>query len=283
MIFVAGVTGNTGSVVAKTLLQRGVNVRTLVRSEAKAQAWKDRGVEVVVGALDDVATLTKVLRGVEAAYLLTPPNLAAEDFLADRSVFNDALAEAVKQSGVPRVVYLSSVAAHLPEGTGPILAVHDAEAKLRAAGTELIALRAAYFAENWAMAAQAAKEKGVLPSFLTPEAKLTMVSVADIGRVAAELLVDGGPEVVELAGTREYTTADAARAFSAALGKEVSPAYAPTEQIVPTLRDMGIRGLAPLYRDMYVAINADELSFEFPERVRRGEIDLDRAVAQLVG
>jgi len=283
MILVTGVTGNTGSVVAEILLERGIEVRAFVRSEAKGEPWRARGARVTVGTLDDVAALTKALTGVKAAYLLTPPNLAAEDFLADRAALNDALAQAVKASGVPRVVYLSSVAAHLSRGTGPIATTGDAERKLRATGTELIALRAAYFAENWGMVAEAVQTQGVLPSFLDPETRLSMVSVADIGRVAAELLIDGGPEVVELAGAAEYTTADAAKAFGAALGREITPAYAPLDQVVPTLQGMGVAGLAPLYREMYETLNAGGLPFEFPERVRRGEVGLDQAVARLVG
>lgn len=283
MILVAGVTGNTGSVVAKTLLAKGEKVLALVRSEEKGAPWRERGAEVVVGALDDVEALTAALRRVDAAYLLTPPNYAVqENYLANRIAFNDELAAAVKASEVKRVVYLSSVAAHLPSGTGPILSVRDGERKLRATGTELIALRAAYFAENWGMGAEAAAKDGVLPTFMTPDAKVTMVSVVDIGRTAAELLLEGGPEVVELAGAGEYDAADAARAFSTALGREVAPSYAPLEAVEPTFRDQGLAGFAPLYREMFETMNAGQLDFEFPNRIRRGEIGLEQAVANML-
>ena len=51
MFFVAGVTGNTGSVVANTLLERGKRVRVLVRDSQKGDAWERRGAEVVVRTL----------------------------------------------------------------------------------------------------------------------------------------------------------------------------------------------------------------------------------------
>jgi len=49
MFVIAGVTGNTGGVVAKTLLDEGQKVRVIVRSADKAAAYKARGAEVFVG------------------------------------------------------------------------------------------------------------------------------------------------------------------------------------------------------------------------------------------
>ena len=79
MFVVAGASGNTGSVVAETLLARGEKVRVLARDAKKVEPLVTRGAEVTVLGLDDVEKLTEALRGAEGAYLLLPPNLAVAD------------------------------------------------------------------------------------------------------------------------------------------------------------------------------------------------------------
>ena len=76
----------------------------------------------------------------------------------------------------------------------------------------LTALRAAYFMENWGGMPRRAKSDGILPSMLAPGRAAPMVATADIGRVAAEALLEGAraPELIELAGPRDYTPEDVA-------------------------------------------------------------------------
>ena len=71
-------------------------------------------------------------------------------------------------------------------------------------------------------------------------------------------------------------------AFGAALGREVEPSYAPLEAVEPTFRDLGLAGFGPLYREMFETMNAGQLDFEFPNRIRRGEIGLEQAVANML-
>jgi NAD(P)H dehydrogenase (quinone) len=72
MFAVMGITGNVGGAVANTLLQHGKRVRGIVRNDAKAQAWKDKGVEVVTANYDD--HLTAAFTGVEGAFCMIPPD-----------------------------------------------------------------------------------------------------------------------------------------------------------------------------------------------------------------
>ena len=53
MFAVMGITGNVGGAIANTLLKHGKQIRGIVRDEAKAQAWKGRGVELAVADYDD--------------------------------------------------------------------------------------------------------------------------------------------------------------------------------------------------------------------------------------
>jgi uncharacterized protein YbjT (DUF2867 family) len=285
MFVVAGVTGNTGSVVADALLRAGERVRVLVRGEAKAAPWRARGAEVASGALDDAGALGAALKGARGAYLLVPPDQAADDFLASRRPVVEALAGAVAASGVGHVVLLSSVGAQHAEGTGPIRALYAAEQRLGALATPVTFLRAAYFLENLAPVVGPVKADGVLPSFTRPEGRFAAVATRDIGETAAELLragPAGAGRVVELGGPRDITMGEAAAAFGRRLGREVRVAAVPPAAAASTLEQFGIKpGLAALYAEMYRGIDDGRVAFE--GEPRRGRVGLDEFIAGLLG
>src|SRR5947209_20176963 len=132
MFVIAGVSGNVGSVVAKDLLAAGEKVKVLVRDPQKGASWSKQGAEVAVASLDDPKALATALKGAAGFFTLLPPNYQLQSsFLAQQRKTADSIAQAVKESGVPHVVILSSVGADLPEGTGPIRGLHYLEGKLR--------------------------------------------------------------------------------------------------------------------------------------------------------
>jgi uncharacterized protein YbjT (DUF2867 family) len=96
MYAIAGVTGNTGSVVAETLLAQGKPVRVIVRDAAKGEPWRANGAEVAVASLDDAAALTRALTGVEGAYLLIPPNLSTTTPLENDARLTRVFAEEIQ-------------------------------------------------------------------------------------------------------------------------------------------------------------------------------------------
>ena len=100
MYVIAGVSGNTGSIVAHALLEQGKKVRVLVRDAAKGEPWKARGAEVAVASVEDEDALTKALEGAAGAYLLSPPDAASTDFIAARRTTVDTIARAVERSKV---------------------------------------------------------------------------------------------------------------------------------------------------------------------------------------
>ncbi|MGH7233137.1 MAG: NmrA family NAD(P)-binding protein [Nitrospiraceae bacterium] len=190
MFVVTGVTGHTGAVVAETLLARKQRVRVLVRTPEKGEVWKAKGAEVAVASLEDPRALAESLNGATGGYFLIPPNYTAVDYLKDRTQVADALAAAVSASRLPHAVFLSSIGAHLPAGTGPIQALHDGEVRLESVARSLTVLRASYFMETWIPVLGAARAQGLLPSFLPPKRKIPMVATLDVGRMAAECLLD---------------------------------------------------------------------------------------------
>jgi uncharacterized protein YbjT (DUF2867 family) len=286
-IAVLGVSGRTGRVAAETLLEQGREVRVIVRDAAKGEPWAQRGAQVAVADVGDAEAVARALQGVEAAYLLVPPNFGVEDYAAYQLEVGKALVQAVKRAGLPRVVLLSSVAAQHEAGTGPIAALHFVEEQLRRTNTAATFLRAAYFMENLGLAFGALKD-GILPSFFPADAPLEMVATSDIGACAARLLVEdgaavGAPRIVQLAGPNELSMNDVASRISARLGRPIRVQVAPTSELVPTYTSFGLKPkLADMYREMTEGIISGHVAFDASLPIERGSRSLDSVLGEML-
>jgi uncharacterized protein YbjT (DUF2867 family) len=103
----------------------------------------------------------------------------------------------------------------------------------------------------------------VFPTFLRPDAAFDMVATADIGRVAADLLLSGGvpgSQIVNLAsGSGPIAPRAIAAIVSKVVGKELAVVHAPAEAIVPTLSSYGMStDVAGLYAEMIGAFNSSD-------------------------
>jgi uncharacterized protein YbjT (DUF2867 family) len=285
MYVIAGVSGNTGSIVANALLEQGKKVRVIVRDAKKGEPWKARGAEVAIATVDDEAALAKALEGATGAYLLSPPDMAATDFIAQRRASAETIARAVEKSHVKHVVFLSSVGAQHDAGTGPIRTVAYTERALAKTPAKTTFLRASYFLENWAGVLGAAAQ-GTLPTFVPPDLVFPMVTTKDIGLVAAKALLEppsGKTEIIELAGPRDYSSRDIAAVLSKILGKTVEVQAAPLDAVVPTFKSFGVsEEMAGLYREMYEGIAKGLVVFEGKgTRLVRGNVDAETALRGL--
>src|SRR5437763_6752058 len=239
MFTVFGANGNTGSVVARRLIDAGKKVRLVVRDPKKVAALQTRGAEVVTGDVTDGSALKSALAGAEGAYLLIPPDNTSNDLVGrGRGIVDNYLA-GLTAAKVPHAVMLSSIGAQRLSGTGPIVTVHYAETTLpKAAATRFTFLRAAYFMENILANAYPMKQDGVLPVFGGGESyAFPMVATRDIGDVAADALLTPptATQWIELSGPREYSFVEASAAASRILGRTVKATPMPLDAVVPML------------------------------------------------
>lgn len=288
MLTIFGATGNTGSVVARELLAQGKKVRLPVRDASKVQALQSQGAEVVVADLLDPGSIAKTLAGAEGAYLLTPPDPTSSDLVGRGKRIIDGFVQALEGSSVKHVVLLSSIAAHEPEGTGPIVITHYGEGRLGAVpGLKLTAVRAAYFMENVLGFAAAMKGDGVLPVFGGGESvRFPMIATKDIGRVAAAALASppAESEAIELSGPEEVSFEDAARIAGEILGRPVKATPLPLEALVPTFTGFGMsENVAGLYREMTEALGRGLIRYDGKGRAVRGKVSLRDVLAAALG
>lgn len=287
MYLIAGVSGKTGAAAATVLLEKRQPVRVLVRSEDKGLSWREKGAEVAVASLDDAAGLTQALQGVKGAYLLVPPDLTSTDFMARGRHFLGAMSEALGSARVPHVVFLSSIGAQHAKGTGPVALLHEGERRLAGLrATRVTFIRAAYFMENIGSMVSVARNQGVLPCLFDPNRRIAMIATADIGRTAAQALLEPPvhKEIIELEALQESSYADAARILARHLGRPVEAVRVPDEGAIPALVEGGLsEHMAGLFKEMAHGLDTGLMRFHGGDaRHVRGPTTLESVLAKLV-
>jgi NAD(P)H dehydrogenase (quinone) len=284
MFTVMGVTGQVGRAVANTLIDRGREIRVIVRSESKACPWAARDAAVVVAAIENLEAMAAALSGVEGAFVMLPPIFdPSPGFPEARAVIAELKAALIK-AAPPKVVVLSTIgaAAAQPNLLNQLGLMEAAFADLP---VPVAFLRAAWFMENAAGDVADARDAGVISSYLRPlDRAFPMVATDDVGRTAAELLLEdwSGHRVVEVEGPARVSPNDLAEAFSKALDRSIGPKIAPRDEWEAVFRAQGMANPTPRAQ-MVDGFNEGWIEFaDGGANARRGRISLDEAIAALV-
>ncbi len=284
MFVIAGVTGKVGGVAATELLAHKQKVKVIVRDAAKGKEWSSRGAELAVGKLDDANFLAGALKGATGFFTLLPADFGWSDVDAGQKKLADGIAQAVKQSGVPLVVVLSSLGADLPSGTGPIKGLHYLENKLRETGTKVVAIRAAYFQENLEQSIGPAKQMGMFFNMMpSKDAPMPTIATKDIGALVAKTLESppAKSENVDLIGPT-YTVAQLADKLGKALGKQLNIVDVPPAGQVQGMMQAGLpKPFAEAFAEMYSAFATGKVAPK-GDRVVKGTTEVDATLKHLV-
>jgi uncharacterized protein YbjT (DUF2867 family) len=262
MYAIMGATGNTGSIVAKTLLGRNEKVRAIGRSADRLTPLTAEGAEPFVGDVSDAAALTKAFSGAKAVYAMIPPSSTSDDYRAEQDRVTNAIAEAVQDAAVEYVVSLSSVGADQPQGTGPVAGLHNLEQTLnRIPDLNVLHLRPGYFMENTLAQIGIIKTMGLTAGPLRPDLMLPMIATRDIGRAAASALLAldfTGKQTHELLGERDLSYAEGATIIGEAIGKPgLKYLQVPDQQVRGAFLQMGMSAnVADLILEMSAALNS---------------------------
>jgi NAD(P)H dehydrogenase (quinone) len=242
---ITGITGNVGGEVARTLLAANKPVRAVLRDPGKGARWSG-----FPEAQARAATL--------------------------RSALDEARPE--------RVVYLSTVGAQAIQPN--LLTQHSIiERVLGELSMPITFLRPGWFMENASWDIAPARDDAVISSFLQPLDKpAPMVATADIGRVAAKLLLETwhGSRVVELEGPQRVTPNQIAATFSDLLGHPVRVEAVPRRSWESLFKSQGMKNPTPRIR-MLDGFNEGWIEFENGEAgSRKGETALKTVLKQLI-
>ena len=116
-ILVTGATGQQGGATARRLLAGGCPVRALVRDPGgqTATALARAGAELVVGDMDDRASLDRAARGAHGVFSVQPAFIAP-DFAEHELQRGRNLADAARAADVRHLVYASVASADRATG-----------------------------------------------------------------------------------------------------------------------------------------------------------------------
>jgi uncharacterized protein YbjT (DUF2867 family) len=209
---ITGSLGNISKPLAETLIAAGHQVTIISSNPDKQQAIEELGATAAIGSVD-------------AIYTMVPPNIGAPNIRGFISQTGEKIVEAIKVSGVKKVVNLSSIGAHLDGGTGPIAGIHDVEKSFsKLDGVAVKHLRPGYFYNNFFGSIDMIKHGGILGANYGADTPLVLVHPNDIAAVAAEELQQKFTgQSVRYIASDERSAADVAKVLGSAVGKPALP------------------------------------------------------------
>ncbi|MGY1669220.1 NmrA family NAD(P)-binding protein [Geodermatophilus sp. SYSU D00710] len=232
-VLVAGATGTVGGEVVRRLAALGPDVRAGARDPERAAAALPAGVPAVRLDLEDAGSWPAALDGVEALFLLRPPEIARVERL-------QPFLDAVVAAGVRRVVVLSVQAA----GRNPLLPHRALEKRVEATGLAWTHLRPANFYQNLLTVHREEIRDRSRISVPAGNGRTAHVDVRDLAEVAAAALTGPGHEgrAYELTAREAPTFAEIAATLSAVLGR---PVVYPHPGVVAFAREKLSEGTPP--------------------------------------
>jgi len=133
-IVITGSLGNISKPLTELLVKKGHAVTVISRQAEKQKEIEGIGAKAAIGTIEDVDFLTETFKGTDIVYLMEPP-INFFDFNADTEAYWTDIAQtyskAVQQSGVQKVVHLSSIGAHTDKNNGMLATHYAVESILR--------------------------------------------------------------------------------------------------------------------------------------------------------
>ncbi|PLB43977.1 putative NAD dependent epimerase/dehydratase [Aspergillus steynii IBT 23096] len=281
-IFVCGATGTQGGATTHHLLQKGASVHALVRDPNShgGQKLQEVGVTVTPGNYDDEDSLRKGLQGCAGLFLNLSPDFQNEKHEVEQA---RRILSIAKASGVSRIVYASAFAVNDPERLTAwdpngflgkiILSKQAIENEVRAAGFDSwTIIRPANFMSNYlsplaTMLYPGLVETGVWTTALLKETLVPMVDPNDIGRFAAEAILDPSrfhTKEIDLA-SELLTAEDILKELAQATGRQFKAHFLTEEEInAQAAVNPMIKGQLGM-RDMYRFVNIEDVkAWGFP-------------------
>ncbi|WP_328856590.1 SDR family oxidoreductase [Williamsia herbipolensis] len=181
-ILIAGATGATGSATIAALASSGHEYTALLRRRSDVTRLAAVPTTIAEGDLDDETTMAAALRGIDAAYLVTPSSERAEQ---QQIRFVELAAEA----GVSRIVLLSQLGAAIDSPVRFLRYHAVVEARLAELGIPTTIIRPNLFFQGLLAMREMITHTGTLVAPIG-DARVSAVDVRDIGEVAATALLD---------------------------------------------------------------------------------------------
>lgn len=264
-------TGSVGHItkpVAENLSKAGHDVSIITSNPANEAAIKALGATPLTGSVSDVAFLSTSFKGADVVYLMIPPTWAPTDWLAHMQGISNNYIAAINNSGVKKIVVLSSVGAHMGRGAGPVDGLAYLESKINELpGVDAVYLRPSYFYYNLFSMIPMIKNAGIMGSNQPSTHKLVLTHTKDIADAATAQLLNpsfSGKKVLYI-GSDARTLNEITSVLGKAIGKENIPWVEFTdEQQLNGMLQAGLNpSIAKGYTEMGAALRSGEMESDY--------------------
>ena len=227
-----------GSNVIKYLLERNVpskNILTTVRSEAKGQKWKEKGIEIRIADYKNPESLEKAFQGVDRIYMVS--SIGDKDCPRDKQHLN--VIEAAKKCKVKLVVYSGFL--NCDKNTNLVADDHKYTEKiLEESGLNYsISRNASYLESQGELFKYLIKEENNILYNACGDSKIALLLIRELGEAGACILLKKEPKkFYELSGV-PCSFSDIKNSMEKIKGKEIKMVEVSIEDNCEKCKELG--------------------------------------------
>ncbi|MFC6096081.1 NmrA family NAD(P)-binding protein [Flavobacterium qiangtangense] len=227
-IVLTGSLGNIGKPLTIELVQNGNSVTVISSNPERASEIEMLGAIPAIGKMQDVDFLTTTFKDADIVFLMETMEAVGDifdknvDFIDAISKIGENYKQAVEDSGVMRVIHLSSIGANLENGNGILLFHHKVEEILKqlSDAVSITFIRPVGFYTNLFSLINTIKNKGKIISNYGGDKKEPWVSPLDIASViAAEMQNFSDVRKIRYVASDEISPNEIASTLGKAIGK----------------------------------------------------------------
>lgn len=283
-IVLTGSLGTIGKSLTRELVEKGHSVTVISSKADRAADISTLGATAAIGTMQDVDFLTATFAGADVIYLMEAWEGIGSifdndvDFPAAFKQIGSNYKQAVEQSGVKRIVHLSSVGAHTYQGAGS-LSVHNAVENILnqlPGDVSIKFMRPVGFYTNLFRFIETIKTQGAIVQSYGGDRKEPWVSPLDIAAAIVEAMetpFDG--RTVRYIASDEASPNDIASLLGNAIGKpDLAWRVIPAEQM---LTGMLAAGMNEWIANGFINMQAGQASGTLYEDYRRYQPTLGKA------
>ena len=224
-IIITGSLGHISKPLTIALIQAGHDITVISSKADKQKDIEALGATAAIGSLQDVAFLTTAFTGADAVYTMVPPANYFDhglDLLAYYNIIGNNYAQAIRHTGVKRVVNLSTFGAHLEKGSGILLGAHNVEEILNQlpSNVAITHMRPTSFFYNLYGYVDMIKSLGFIAANYGTDSLIPWVSPTDIAAaVAEEITMPTNGRNIRYVASEELTGNQTASILGQAIGR----------------------------------------------------------------
>lgn len=245
-IIISGSLGPISRPLATKLIAEGHDITVISSNKDRQKEIETVGAKAAIGSVEDVDFLTETFNEADVAYLMEPTANMFDptvDLLKQYEKICEKYAQAVLNSGLKRIVHLSSIGGHSSTGNGMLAFHYYAEQALKKLPEEvaITTLRPVSFYSNIKAFIPTIKaQKAIITSYYAdePEPWASPLDIADAA--AEELTMPSAGRKVRYIISDEVTSDKLIDVLGKVIGEEIQWVTVPHEALEEAYKAIGM-------------------------------------------